>query len=71
MLPTASTLSLDNSWMFKEVNEKFLTRNEIYGDHYARHKMAYIRKTLNLKQITIRTFAEFYRIDVWLFYGKK
>ncbi|MDF7818108.1 hypothetical protein P1X15_10900 [Runella sp. MFBS21] len=67
----ASLNLADESWMFAEVNEKFLLRNKIYAEGYARQRMSYIRKALGLRYISIKTFADFYKMDVWLFFGKK
>jgi len=46
-----------------EVNAKLLDRNGIFSSGYAEQKMARIRKALGLRQITIGTFCDFYKID--------
>ena len=63
---------MQESWMYKEVNEKILVKCEIYTSFdYARKKMGEIRRVLKKKKISIHTFAEYYGIDVFLFYGLK
>lgn len=62
----------DDGWMYKEATEKTLVIANICGSYdYARQKMATVRKALNLKRITVKTFADFYQCDVLLFRNLK
>lgn len=59
-------------WMCREVTEVALVNLQIYTSlDYARQQLGTIRKRLNMKRITVKTFAEFYRMDIYLFYGLK
>ncbi len=62
----------DDSWMYKEVTDVKLVELDIFRSmEYARQKMGEIRRILKMKRITAKTYAEFYRIDIGLFYGLK
>ncbi len=54
-----------------EVNAKFLTRNGVYANGYADQVMSKVRKSLNKKRITVRSFCEYYKLDIGLFEGMK
>lgn len=59
-------------WMFKEVTDVVLINMSIYtSSDYARQRLGHIRRKLGMKRITAKTFADFYQMDVYLFYGLK
>jgi hypothetical protein len=62
----------DKGWMYREVTEMVVVSANICGSYdYARQKLWMARKALNLKRITIKTFADFYQYDVLMFYNPK
>lgn len=76
--PPKTTMAISNptppseDWMYKEITEKRLVAAKIYNSYeYSRQQMAIIRKALNMKRIVAKTFAEFYKMDIYLFYPLK